>query len=80
MDENYPENLIVENEWGSLPLLYAPSEVVQFLIDSYHFLYPNHELDWSEMVMKVERANAFQDVIKNLLDDQQTLSPGYIID
>ena len=38
--ENYPTNLITEDRWGALPMLYAfwgaaPSEIIQFLIESY---------------------------------------------
>jgi hypothetical protein len=39
--ENYPTNLITEDRWGALPLLYAfwgasPAEILQFLLESYH--------------------------------------------
>jgi len=38
--ENYPTNLITEDGWGALPLLYAfcgatPTEIIQFLLDRY---------------------------------------------
>jgi hypothetical protein len=42
MIENYPTNLITEDRWGALPLLYAfwgaaPTEIIQFLLGStYH--------------------------------------------
>jgi hypothetical protein len=49
MIEKYPVNLIVEDAWGAIPLLYAiwgeaPIDVVQFLINSYQSLYPNKNL------------------------------------
>jgi hypothetical protein len=83
--EKYPANLITEDRWGATPLLYAiwgdaPVEIVNFLIDSYQSLYPDHEFDWTDMVITLGRANATVDVIRNLLDVQHTLSPGYIID
>jgi hypothetical protein len=84
MIDKYPGNLIVEDAWGAVPLLYAvwgdaPSEIVQFLIGSYQSLYPDYEFDWTAMVMTFGRANAPVAVIQNLLDIQQTLSPRYII-
>jgi hypothetical protein len=83
--EKYPANLITEDRWGALPLLYAfwgaaPVEIINFLIDSYQSLYPDHEFDWTDMVITLGRANAPVAVIRNLLDVQHTLSPGYIID
>jgi hypothetical protein len=80
----YPANLITEDRWGALPLLYAiwgaaPTEIIDFLIDSYQSLYPDHEFDWTDMVITLGRANAPVAVIQNLLDIQHTLSPGYNI-
>jgi hypothetical protein len=80
----YPTNLITVDRWGALPLLYAiwgdaPSEIINFLIDSYQSLYPDHEFDWTDMVITLGRANAPVDVIQNLLDIQHTLSPDYNI-
>jgi hypothetical protein len=48
--ENYSANLITEDRWGALPLLYAfwgaaPTEIIQFLIISYRSLYPDHVLN-----------------------------------
>ena len=82
--EKYPANLITVDVWGALPLLYAiwgdaPIEIIDFLIDSYQSLYPDHEFDWTDMVITLGRANAPVDVIQNLLDVQHTLSPGYNI-
>jgi len=77
--------LIVEDAWGAVPLLYAvwgdaPSEIIQFLVNSYQSLYPNHEFDWNDMVITLGRANASKAVIRNLLRHlQPTLSPEYII-
>jgi hypothetical protein len=80
----YPANLITVDAWGALPLLYAiwgdaPVEIVNFLIDSYQSLYPDHEFDWTDMVITLGQANAPVAVIQNLLDIQHTLSPGYNI-
>jgi hypothetical protein len=82
--EKYPENLIVRDAWGATPLLYviwgdSPSEIVQFIINSYQSLYPDHEFDWNDMVFTLGRANVSKCVILNLLDIQQTLCPGFNI-
>jgi hypothetical protein len=84
MVDKYPANLIVEDAWGATPLLYAvwggaPSEIVELLVNSYQSLYPNHEFDWNDMLITLGRTNAAEGVMQNLLDIQQTLSPGYII-
>jgi hypothetical protein len=83
--EKYPANLITEDRWGAVPLLYAfwgdaPIEIINFLIDSYQYLYPDHEFDWTDMVITLGRANAPAAVIQNLLDVQHILSPDYNID
>jgi hypothetical protein len=77
--------LIFEDAWGATPLLYAiwgdaPSEIVESLVNSYQSLYPNHELDWTDMVITLGRTNSPERVIQNLVDVQQSLSPGYNID
>jgi hypothetical protein len=50
MVDKYPANLIVEDAWGATPLLYAiwgdaPSEIVEFLVNSYQSLHPNN-INW----------------------------------
>jgi hypothetical protein len=84
MVEKYPENLIARDAWGATPLLYVvwgdlPSEIIQFLFNSYQSLYLHHEFDWNDMVFTLGRANVSTCVIQNLLDIQQTLCPGYNI-
>jgi hypothetical protein len=81
---NFPGSLIVEDAWGATPLLYAawgeaPSEIVNFLVNRYQSLYPDHEFDWNNMLMTLGRTNAPAAVMQNLIDIQQTLSPGYTI-
>ena len=70
--ENYPENIITEDKWGTLPLFYAlwgnaPSEVVQFLVERCQSIYPNHELNWSKMVETLGRANEPRKLSKECL-------------
>ena len=84
MIEKYPENLTVEDAWGTIPLLYAvwgdaPSEVIQFLIDSYQSLYPDHEFDWSDMAITLCRADVPTALIRNLINIHHSLSPGHNI-
>ena len=72
--EKYPENLMTKDRWGALPLLYAvwgnaPDEIVQFLVESYQTIQPNHVLNWEEMVVSFSNINA-QEVIQKLLDMQ----------
>jgi hypothetical protein len=79
--EKYPGNLIVRDSWGATPLLYAvwgdaPSEIIEFLVNSYQSLYSNNEFDWIDMLMTLGQANASVSVIQNLLNVQNTLSPN----
>ena len=85
MIANYPDNLIVKDMWGAVPLLYAlwgdaPSEILQYLVNSYQSIYPDHEFEWNSMVITLGRANASLAVIQNLLNVRQMFLPGYIID
>ena len=82
--ENYPANLITEDRWGALPLLYAfwgtaPSEIIQFLLESYHSLYPNHEFNWTMMVETMGRHTPKKS-IENLLRVKQMHFPEQPID
>ena len=81
----YSGNLIVEDSWRATPLLYAiwgdaPSEIVQFLVDSYQSLFPNHQFDWNAMLLTLGRSSVSNVVMQNLLNIQHALSPGYNID
>jgi hypothetical protein len=76
--------LIVEDAWGATPLLYAvwgdaPSEIVQLLVNSYQFHYPDHEFKWNAMVIRLGRVNVSIAVMQNLFDVKHRLSPGYNI-
>ena len=58
MIEKYPGNLIVEDAWGAVPLLYAvwgraPSEILHFLVKSYQIHYSDHEFDWNAMMIYI---------------------------
>ena len=82
--EKCPENLITEDNWGGLPLLYAcwggaPGEIIQFLIDSHKSNFPHHELNWGKMVETLSLACPWW-VLKNLLGVQQTHFPEQKID
>jgi hypothetical protein len=70
--EKYPTNLITEDRWGALPLLYAfwgaaPTEIIQFLLESYQSLYPCFEFNWTMMVETMGRCDTPKESIENLL-------------
>jgi hypothetical protein len=70
--KNYPTNLITDNRWGALPLLYAfwgaaPTEIIQFLLESYLSLYPDHVFNWTMMVETMGRCDTPKENIENML-------------
>jgi hypothetical protein len=88
--ENYPTNLITEDRWGALPLLYAfwgaaPTEIIDFLLESYHSLYPNHAFNWTIMVKTMGRTDTPKESIEILLRVKQMHFPdqplnwGYLL-
>ena len=83
--DKYPENLITEDGWGAVPLLYAvwgnaPDDIVHFLVERLSSLYPNYQFNWTEMVKTLGKASAPSEVIQNLLDLQQESFPEQSID
>ena len=77
--DKYPENLITEDRWGAVPLLYAlwgtaPDEIVQFLVKSYQSIYPDYKMNWTKMVETLGKAGVI-DVVQNLVDLQQKYFP-----
>ena len=74
----YPDNLVTEDKWEALPLLYAvwscaPDEIVRYLVESYQSLYPNYEFDWTEMIATLSKAKVNNCVIQTLVDIQQEM-------
>jgi hypothetical protein len=83
--ENYPTNLITEDRWGALPLLYAfwgaaPTEIIQFLLDSYQLIYPDYVFNWTMMVHTMGRCDTPKESIENLLCVKQMHFPEQPID
>jgi hypothetical protein len=83
--EKYPTNLITEDRWGALPLLYAfwgdaPAEIIDFLLESYHTLYPDYEFNWTSMVETMGRTDTPKERIENLLHVRQFHFPEQTID
>jgi hypothetical protein len=89
--ENYPTNLITEDRWGALPLLYvfwgaAPIEIKDFLLDRYQSLYPDHVFNWTMMVETMGRCDTPKECIKNLIlvkkmhFPEQSIDWGYLLD
>jgi hypothetical protein len=78
--EKYPTNLITEDRWGALPLLYAfwgaaPTEIIHFLLESYQSLYPGYEFNWTMMVKTIGRCDTPKERIENLLCAKQMHFP-----
>jgi hypothetical protein len=83
--EKYPTNLVTEDRWGALPLLYAfwgaaPAEIIQFLLESYQSLYPGHIFNWTMMVETMGRCDTPKECIENLLCAKQMHYPEQPID
>jgi len=83
--EKYPANLTTEDRWGALPLLYAfwgaaPAEIIEFLLENYQSLYPDHEFDWTMMVEIMGRCDTPKESIENLLRVKQMHFPEQPID
>ena len=83
--EKYPTNLITEDGWGALPLLYAfwgaaPAAIIQFLVYSYQSLYPDHVFNWTNMVWTMGRCDTPKESIENLLLVKQMHFPDQPID
>ena len=83
--ENYPTNLITEDRWGAVPLLYAfwgvaPAEIIKFLLESYQSLYPDHVFNWAMMVETMGRCDTPKESIANLLCVKQMHFPSQPID
>jgi hypothetical protein len=83
--EKYPTNLITEDRWGALPLLYAfwgaaPAEIIDFLLESYQAFYPNHAFNWTMMVETMGRCDTPKESIENLLHVRQMHFPEQPID
>ena len=83
--ENYPTNLITEDRWGALPLLYAfwgaaPAEIRQFLLESYQSLYPGYLFNWTMIVETMGRTDTPKENIKYLLRVKQMHFPDQSVD
>jgi hypothetical protein len=83
--ERYPTNLITKDRWGALPLLYAfwgaaPTETIEFLLESYQALYPGFEFNWTNMVETMGRTDTPKEIIENMLRVRQMRFPEQPID
>jgi hypothetical protein len=83
--DNYPTNLITEDRWGALPLLYAfwgaaPAEIIDLLLESYQTLYPGHVFNWTIMVTTMGRCDTPKESIENLLCAKQSHFPEQPLD
>jgi hypothetical protein len=83
--EKYPTNLVTEDRWGALPLLYAlwgdaPADIIEFLLKSYQSLYPGYEFNWTMMVQTMGRTDTPKEGIENLLHVRRMHFPEQPID
>jgi hypothetical protein len=83
--DKYPTNLITEDRWGAVPLLYAfwgaaPAEIIQFLLESYTSLYPDHVFNWTMIVKTMGRCDTPKESIENLFCVKQMHYPKQPID
>jgi hypothetical protein len=83
--EKYWANLITEDRWGAVPLLYAfwgaaPVDVIEFLLDSYHLLYPDYVINWTMMVQVMGRSHTPKENIENILCAKQMHFPEQPLD
>ena len=82
--EKYPKNLITEDRWGAIPLLYAlwgkaPDEIVLFLVKSYQSLCPDNKINWNKIVETLGGAGVI-DSVQTLVDLQQKYFPEECIE
>jgi hypothetical protein len=67
--------------WGN-----APTEIIQFFVESYQSLYPDHVFNWTKMVETMGTCDTPQESIENLLRVKQMHFPeqpidwGYLLD
>ena len=71
--KRFPENLITEDEWGAVPLLYAvwgnaPREITQFLATSIQSLHPDYKFNWVTMMEALIEGSESVETFQNLLD------------
>jgi hypothetical protein len=81
----YPANLITVDRWGATPLLYAfwgaaPVEIIEFLLDSYQFYYPDHVINWTMMVETMGRCHTPNENFESLLCAKQMHFPEQPLD
>jgi hypothetical protein len=74
--QKYPENLVTQDKWGDVPLLYAfwcnaPEEVVRFLVESYKTMYPGYTFDWESMIETLAKNYVPTSRIQILINIQQ---------
>jgi len=83
--DKYPDTLITKDRWDALPLFYAiwgnaPGEIVRYLVDSYKSLYPDHEFNWTDMMVTLVETNTPKENVLNLYNVHRTYFREHIID
>ncbi len=77
----YPGNLVTEDGWGDIPLLYAfwcdaPDEIIRYLVECYTTMHPEYILDWGGMIRVLAEGRAPPSRVRNLLDAHRRCSPA----
>jgi hypothetical protein len=58
----------------------APTEIIQFLLESYRLLYPTYEFNWTMMVETMGRCDTPKECIENLVLVRLIHFPDQLID
>jgi hypothetical protein len=64
----------------------APAEIIEFLLENYQSLYPDHEFNWTMMVETMGKCDTPKERIENMLHVKQMFFPdqpidwGYLLD
>jgi hypothetical protein len=71
--QKYPENLVTQDKWGDVPLLYAfwcnaPEDIVRFLVENYKTRYPGYTFDWESMIETLAKNNVPTSRIQTLIE------------
>jgi hypothetical protein len=72
----YPENLVTQDKWGDVPLLYAfwcnaPDEIIRFLVESYKTRYPGYTFDWESMIETLAKNDVPTSRVQTLIETHQ---------
>jgi hypothetical protein len=75
-----PLDLITKDKWGDLPIHYAymteaPMEIVEFLLNSQQYAFPDHCMEWEIMIEKLCVNHTSLESIEMILTSQKSVFP-----